>query len=340
MSEVFINEIINDLVNIDPDLKNIKSELEKLIQELIFNKPQIPFTKDFKESLKAQIIWVINEQRIIHEEDKRWDRANMFHSIKFWMIGFSTITAWILMFTTFDYIEGIKKPNTQTTYTYKNSDTEEKIILNNKEKNISIKSSIPENSSEEGFGGGSPENENSIMTVARLDDNSENQMRSFSNKDESIPTNDIMMMWIAWVENPNLEIETIDKTIGWSLTANFCETSNQFLLINNISENTTKTFSYDNQIYETTVNLTTNSITINHIGTKDDNKTQKELPNIDLFFEINNFNTKSEYLSPIIQESENIIEYYFPRQNNQEWITVNIDKSNNIIFSIKNICIY
>jgi len=56
MKEAIVQEIISDLINIDPDLKNIKSELEKLIQELIANKPQTPFTQEFKDSLKAQII--------------------------------------------------------------------------------------------------------------------------------------------------------------------------------------------------------------------------------------------------------------------------------------------
>jgi hypothetical protein len=56
MKQAIIQEIINDIIAIDPDLKNIKSELEKLVQELIDNKPQTPFTKEFKDSLKAQII--------------------------------------------------------------------------------------------------------------------------------------------------------------------------------------------------------------------------------------------------------------------------------------------
>ena len=56
MNQAIVHEIITDLLNIDPDLKSIKSELEKLVQELIANKPETPFTKEFKDSLKAQII--------------------------------------------------------------------------------------------------------------------------------------------------------------------------------------------------------------------------------------------------------------------------------------------
>lgn len=56
MNQIFIQELINDLLKIDPELLNIKSELEKLIKELITNRPKTPFTKEFKDDLKAQII--------------------------------------------------------------------------------------------------------------------------------------------------------------------------------------------------------------------------------------------------------------------------------------------
>ena len=84
-SPKIVQEIIDDILAIDPDLKNIKSELEKLIQELIANKPETPFTKEFKDSLKAQIMGAINDQKIMYEEKKR-DWQSMLHSLKFWMI--------------------------------------------------------------------------------------------------------------------------------------------------------------------------------------------------------------------------------------------------------------
>ena len=55
-SQEIVHEIISDILSIDPDLKNIKSELEKLIQELIANKPHTPFTKEFKDSLNQIIL--------------------------------------------------------------------------------------------------------------------------------------------------------------------------------------------------------------------------------------------------------------------------------------------
>jgi hypothetical protein len=334
-SHVIVQEIINDIIAIDPELKNIKSELEKLVQELIANKPQTPFTKEFKESLKAQIIGAINEQKILYEEKKR-DRNDMFHSIKFWMVGISTVTAGLLMFTLFHYIEDIQQPATQITYTQTYSDLpigqtnlnesasneiskqtikEQPII-----KDISKNEQIPT----ESFGGGASNSADNVMMLPIPETTLEPEMRSFSMSDE--PVTEYAMMKATTIEE--------DTDLA------FCETSKQFLLANNISENTTKTFTYNNQIYKATINFTNNSINIDHIGTQDDSKIQTELPNLNLFFEKNNFNIKSDYLSPIIEETDTYIEYYFPRNNKQEGITAYIDTTTNIIYSIQSICIY
>lgn len=337
MSQAIIQEIINDIIAIDPDLKNIKSELEKLVQELITNKPQTPFTKEFKDSLKAQIIWAINEQRIVHEEENKWDRSGMFHSLKFWMIWFSTVTAWFLIFTIFHYIEDIQQPTTQITYIDNNymPVTLESESNKNKEESIQEKTTIKDLSITEEMpiinqGGGASNSADNVMMLAIPETNLEPEMRSFSINDEPIIEDEpiaeyAMMKAMTIEEDTNLD---------------FCETSKQFLLANNITENTTKTFTYENQIYKATINFTSNNINIDHIGTQDDSKIQTEIPNLNLFFEKNNFNIKSDYLSPIIEESENIIEYYYPGNNQQEWITVRIDKTNNIIFYIQNICLY
>lgn len=115
-SQAIVQEIINDILVIDPDLKNIKSELEKLVQELIANKPQTPFTKEFKESLKAQIIGAINEQKILYEEEKDRNRTSVFHSLKFWMVGVSSLATCLLVFALFQYFNGIQQPSTQISY--------------------------------------------------------------------------------------------------------------------------------------------------------------------------------------------------------------------------------
>jgi hypothetical protein len=52
----FVEEIIDDIIQLNPDLQKVKKDLEHLIKELIKNKPETPFTKEFKESLKAQIV--------------------------------------------------------------------------------------------------------------------------------------------------------------------------------------------------------------------------------------------------------------------------------------------
>jgi len=123
-SQAIVQEIISDIISIDPDLKNIKSELEKLVQELIANKPQTPFTKEFKESLKAQIMGAINEQRIYHEEEKDRNRTSVFHSIKFWMLGVSSLATCLLVFALFQYFDGIQQPNTQISYMGNSKDKE------------------------------------------------------------------------------------------------------------------------------------------------------------------------------------------------------------------------
>jgi hypothetical protein len=56
MTQSLVHEIIDDIIKIDPELKKIKHELEKLVQELITNKPISQFTQEFKDSLKTQII--------------------------------------------------------------------------------------------------------------------------------------------------------------------------------------------------------------------------------------------------------------------------------------------
>ncbi len=344
MKEAIIQEIINDIIHIDPELKNIKSELEKLVQELIANKPQTPFTEEFKNFLKTQIIWAINEQRIYHEEEKKWDRNNMFHSIKFWMLGVSTVTAWLLMFTLFQYFEDIQEPNTQITYTQNNPNIaimESKLV----ESKSNYKELEQQDPTAESFGGGASNRADNVMMIPTPETNNSNE------EINQEPVAEFAMMKTMMIENENIttvedndlarrDFASDEATATSASSPTFCETSNQFLLANNITENTTKTFSYDNQIYKATINFTNNNITIDHIGMQDDSIIQTEIPNLNLFFEENNFNIKSDYLSPIIEESENIIEYYYPKNNNQEGITVRIDKTSNIIFSIQNICLY
>ena len=357
MKQAIIQEIINDIIAIDPDLKNIKSELEKLVQELIDNKPQTPFTKEFKDSLKAQIIWAINEQRIVHEEENKWDRSEIFHSLKFWMIWFSTVTAWFLIFTLFYYFEDIQQPATQITYieNYSNINKTESNEMKEKireEQDTTKEISTTKQTPTVDQGGGASNSVDNVIMLAIPETNLEPEMKSFSINDEPIAEYEItespeeysIMTKTAPLEDDYLARrefapEEATATIATSPTL-FCETSNQFLLANNITQNTTKTFTYENQIYKATINFTSNSIKIEHIGTQDDSKIQTEIPNLNLFFERNNFNIKSDYLSPIIEESENIIEYYYPKNNQQEGMTVRIDKINNIIFSIQNICLY
>lgn len=350
-SHAFVDEIIIDLLSIDPDLKNIKSELEKLIQELIANKPQTPFTKEFKDSLKAQIIGAINDQKILYEE-KKWNRNEMLHSLKFWMVGVSTVTAGLLMFTLFHYIEDFQQPTTQIVYKEPmiNNKTfsEESLQEQPTARTISMSDEVPT----EGFGGGAANRADNVMMLAMPESNLVPETKSLPTNKELTDEEPIMeyaMMKMSAIENENTTKENVmarsgiatDEATATSATSpNFCETSQQFLLANNISGNVSKTFTYENQIYKATINFINNSITIDHIGTQDDSKIQTEIPNLNIFFEKNNINIKSDYSSPIIEETDTYFEYYYPRKDNQEWITVRIDKTNNIIFSIQNICVY
>lgn len=350
-SHAFVDEIIIDLLNIDPDLKNIKSELEKLVQELIKNKPQTPFTKEFKDSLKAQIIGAINEQKILYEE-KKWDRNTMLHSLKFWMIGVSTVTAGLLMFTLFHYIEDFQQPTTQIVY--KEATINNTIVSKESFQNQPKVATrwIADEAATEGFGGGASNRADNVI------------MLTMPESSQSLEETNESYEWYAMMakigENSDSEITITetwsDKTTEPVISPTFCETSKQFLTIHNLSDTsdittktfvtnktiqkTTKDFTYDNQIYQAIVDYTNNNITIKHIGTQDNNKIQTETPNLTIFFKSNNFIIESDYSSPIIEETDTYFEYYYPRRNNQEGITVRIDKTNNIIFSIQNICVY
>lgn len=321
MKQTIIQEILTDLINIDPDLKNIKSELEKLIQELIANKPQTPFTKEFKDSLKAQIIGVINDQKITYEE-KRRNRDEMLHSLKFWMIGVSTVTAGLVMFTIFYYIEDTQQPATQIVYLDSNSNLKDK-----ESKSLSIQEEtiqehqksrvISKETTTDSFGGGASNRAENVMMLAMP----ESVSTAETTTEESFVE---YTMMTKTAENPEARM-AIGETSSDEATTTpapsptpFCETSKQFILANNIAEDTTKTINYNNQIYKATINFINNNITIDHIGTQDDNKIQTELPNLNLFFKNNNFNIESDYSSPIIEETDTYFEYYYPRSNNQE----------------------
>ncbi|AHB41473.1 hypothetical protein P148_SR1C00001G0683 [candidate division SR1 bacterium RAAC1_SR1_1] len=346
-SHVIVQEIINDIIAIDPDLKNIKSELEKLVQELIANKPQTPFTKEFKESLKAQIIGAINEQKILYEEKKR-DRNEMFHSLKFWMVGVSTVTAGLLIFTLFYYLEDIQQPATQVTYIGETKEKETTPLQDEiREIQPTIRSlSMDEETPTDTQGGGASNSADNVMMLAIPEANEEPATDNTS----LVRSSEEYEMMAKFISAPVEEATNADMAIAEITTdetsatkapsPTFCETSKQFLIANNISENTTKTITYENQIYKTTTDFTNNMIMIDHIGTQDDSKIETELPNLNLFFKNNNFNVESEYSSPIIEETDTYFEYYYPRHNNQEGITVRINKINNIIFSVQNICIY
>lgn len=358
-SQEIVHEIISDILSIDPDLKNIKSELEKLVQELIANKPQTPFTKEFKDSLKAQIIGAINEQKILYEEQKDWNWTSVFHSLKFWMVGVSSLATCLLVFALFQYFDGIQQPNTQVTYI---GEAKEKEITPLKNEILEMQPSmrsltISEETQTRNLGGGASNSADNVMMLAMPEITEENAF-AWSNPSEWYAAKSAIM--------PVEEITSADMAIAETATdeaaattassPTFCETSKQFLTINNLSDTSdvttktlvadntiqkaTKDFIYDNQIYQAIVDYTNNNITIKHIGTQDDSQKETELPNLNLFFKNNNFKIELEYFSPIIEETDSYIEYYFARHNQQEWITARIDKTTNIIFSIKNICIY
>lgn len=354
MNQIFIQELINDLLKIDPELQNIKSELEKLIKELITNRPQTPFTKEFKDDLKAQIIWAINEQRISHEEEKNWDRKKIFHSIKFWMIGFSTITTGLLIFVFFQYIDNNQKPTSNIIYNYGINNSPE-----NRQKTQPIEITEQSTTIQE-----LPTRQPEIKPTATIDqDNNLNETSNNNIETTRAKTTDIeesfteytMMAKTAPRENiyeeniDNQEYDDLviaetamDNNIESTATSPlvFCKTSEQFLISNNISETTTKQITYDNQIYKVNIDFTNNSITFTNIWVLDKNKILTEIPNLNLFFENNKFNIKTNYLSSIIEETDTYIEYYYPRNDQQEWITARIDKISNTIMFIKNICIY
>lgn len=335
-SHLIVQEIINDIIAIDPDLKNIKSELEKLVQELIANKPQTPFTKEFKESLKAQIIGAINEQKILYEEKKR-DRNWMFHSIKFWMVGVSSLATCLLVFALFQYFDGIQQPNTQITYM---GETKDKGIQTPEADEIAqIQPAMRSLTMSEETGGGASNRADNVIMLAIPEEATESfgwsdPFEGYAAKSTTIPVEEMTNADMAIAETAIVESATTAPS------PTFCETSKQFLIANNITENATKTFVYNNQIYKATIDFSNNSININNIGTQDDSKDQTELSDLNLFFDDNNFLIKVDYAPAIIEESDTFIEYYFSRNGQQEWITARIDKATNIIFSIENICIY
>jgi len=220
-----------------------------------------------------------------------------------------------LIFTIFHYIEDIQQPTTQITYIDNNSIPVRLESEPNKNKETSVQEktitkdlSITEETTISNQGGGASNNADNVMMLAIPETTLEPEMRFFPINDEPIIEDEPV------AEYAMMKAMTIEEDANLA----FCETSNQFLLANNITENATKTFTYENQIYKATINFTSNSINIDHIGTQDDSKIQTELPNLNLFFEKNNFNIKSDYLSPIIEESEKIIEYYYPKNNQQE----------------------
>jgi len=340
-----IQELIKDLLKADPALKNIKSELEKLIQEFITNKPETPFTQDFKESLRSQIIWAINEHKLY--KTKKSEFTNLLHSFRFWMIWISSIATCLLVFGIFQYL-GSNNP-TDTQISYISNIWEQEIIeeINNEISTSDIQSI-----------------QKPTTIVNRKNDENITNIETVNYWWASARTDNVMMIpdpqntiSTAWWSNPSFDmmaktsqpIEELaiaesnpieDSAISPSPT--LCETSRQFLTLNNISTetNTSKNFTYKNQIYQATVNYINNNISIKHIGTKDESQLETIFPDIKQFLANNNFDISKDYNSPVIEESDSFVEYYFPRYNWWEWITARIDKSSNIIFSIDNICIY
>lgn len=355
MNQIFIQELINDLLKIDPELQNIKSELEKLIKELITNRPQTPFTKEFKDDLKAQIIWAINEQRIFHEEEKNWDRKKIIHSIKFWMIGISTITTGLLVFVFFQYINNNQKTDSNIIYNYDLNNLSE-----NRQETKSIETT-EQNTIDQELPTKQPEtkttaiinqdsnldeisNNNIEITTISDDINTRENSAEYSMMAKTAPIEDMEAEINEFIEDTDLAITetttTTPLTTSTTSPTTFCETSKQFLISNNISNTTTKQITYDNKTYKANIDFTKNSINFINIWIKNDSKIPTEEPSLNVFFENNNINIKADYLPPIIEEFDTYIEYYYPRNNNKDWITARIDKKSNTIISINNICIF
>ena len=63
-------EIINDLINLDPSLKPLKNELEKLVIEFIKNKPEPVIDEKFTQELKSVLVDKIRELKQENTEEK------------------------------------------------------------------------------------------------------------------------------------------------------------------------------------------------------------------------------------------------------------------------------
>ncbi len=331
MGNSIIQEIINDITNIDPSIKMTKKELESLIQELIENKPKTPFTNQFKIVLKKEIIQIINKQKATVENKKT---RPLFDWIKYWIIGFSTITTWILMFIIFNYIQNNQNSNTQQIAFYN------EIKTNEIETNETVKEQSTENKIEQKetistkYTKENTNIKNSEPIIERWEWASNeigNVMIMALPEREQDWSNTNKMRTKEFLSEPPIKEDTI-KT--------FCKTSKEYLVINNITENTSKFFIYNNKTYKVTINFTNNSISILNTSAENENKIEWNLPNLNIFFEKNNFAIQSDYLPAIIEETEETQNYYFPRINQQEGISAKIDKNNNKIVSIENICIY
>lgn len=168
----FVEEILNDILQLDPDLQKVRKDLEHLIAELAKNKPETPFTKEFKNNLKTQIIGIINKQKILNEE-KVWNRVSIFHSFKFWMVGFSSLATCLLVFALFQYINNSQQATAQITYIQNNlsskkinPDSNMNIVLNNTKKKLPL--NTPKQIEEDSIvnGGGASNRTDNVMMVA------------------------------------------------------------------------------------------------------------------------------------------------------------------------------
>ncbi len=337
MQEKFIQEIVKDLIAIDPELQETKVQLEKLVKDLIQNKPKSPFTQEFKDSLKAQIIWAINDQKIVNEDKKRnWQ--DMFQSIKFWMIGFSTMATGLLIIAVFQYFQWITSPDnniisSNEILAISNTDQKETNTQKTKESEIIQESNLDYNNGD-------------IVAYSVQNDSTDSAWNQELMMARTMSFEDDYEIDIAqftmdsyeegFLAGKELGLE-VANDITLASTKNLCKISEKFINSNDINENTSRTLYFEWEIYQADIDFHKNSINIKRIGTQADNTNTNNIPNLNLFFETNWFQLDIENFRKQTTDLEDIIEYISVW--NRE-ITVEIDTTNNNIISIKNICIY
>lgn len=97
-------EIINDLINLDPSLKPLKNELEKLVIEFIKNKPEPIIDEKFNQELKLALTEKIKELKQENNQEKAAFNKTIFLKKLSFSLG-AILIALIIVIPTIDSLK-------------------------------------------------------------------------------------------------------------------------------------------------------------------------------------------------------------------------------------------